>query len=134
MIVIDQAKIDAPDFPRPAEWWRRFVPGWVDVTVNDDGTVTLAASSFETRYTAGRGIWYDPDARLTAARQRRRDQALTGWVSGLRRLAVAVLSDDTALNGECTLCGRGRFAPMGLVEARAHAQAHARGEVHPADS
>jgi hypothetical protein len=90
MIVIDQGKIDAPAFPRPAEWWRRFVPLWADVAVNDDGTVTLAASSLETRYTAGRGIWYDPASRLTAAQQRRRDQALENWISGLPRLSVAV--------------------------------------------
>ena len=40
-LVIDQADITAPDFPRPADWWRRFIPVWISVDVRDDGTVAL---------------------------------------------------------------------------------------------
>lgn len=27
-ITIDQSKIEAPDFPRPVDWWRHFLPIW----------------------------------------------------------------------------------------------------------
>jgi hypothetical protein len=40
-LVIDQADIEAPGFPRPQEWWDRFMPLWVAVDVQDDGTVLL---------------------------------------------------------------------------------------------
>ena len=40
-LVIDQADIMAPDFPRSAEWWRRFMPSWISVEVRNDGTVAL---------------------------------------------------------------------------------------------
>jgi hypothetical protein len=43
-LVIDQADITAPDFPRDEAWWRRFVPlNWITVEVRADGTVTLDA-------------------------------------------------------------------------------------------
>lgn len=28
-IIIDQAKITAPDFPRPLSWWCEFLPAWI---------------------------------------------------------------------------------------------------------
>ena len=44
--VIDQAAIDAPDFPRDLEWWKGFAPhGWSDVRMDEDGTVRLGAES-----------------------------------------------------------------------------------------
>jgi len=45
-LVIDQADIEAPGFPRPQEWWGRFMPFWIAVDVQDDGTVTLDYNSW----------------------------------------------------------------------------------------
>lgn len=42
--VIDQSKIDAPDFPRDFAWWRGFVAEWMGPEMLPDGTVLLTAS------------------------------------------------------------------------------------------
>lgn len=42
---IDQTLIDAPAFPRGQDWWTRFLPGWADATVRDDGTVVVTAGT-----------------------------------------------------------------------------------------
>jgi hypothetical protein len=91
-MIIDQSRINAPDFPRSQEWWRRFVPEWVTVTVRDDGTVTLEPSSLVMRYTAERGTWWEPGD-LKAAALRHRAKSLAQWVGGLPRLSVAIVEE-----------------------------------------
>lgn len=42
---IDQALVDAPAFPRPVEWWTRFLPMWVNVVEQrPDGGIYLAVA------------------------------------------------------------------------------------------
>jgi hypothetical protein len=64
VVEIDQAAIDAPDFPRDAAWWRRYLPAWfyvertwaltdterqaadeTGVTIGDTGHVVIAATT-----------------------------------------------------------------------------------------
>lgn len=77
-LVIDQADIMAPDFPRSAEWWRRFMPQWISVDVREDGTVALDYSGV-TPTEAKRPT-------LTAAELR---HGRTGMVRWLSRSALA---------------------------------------------
>lgn len=91
MITIDQRKINAPGFPRDQEWWRRFTPEWAAVTVNGD-TVTLEPSGLAMRYTAERGVWWEPSADQSPTAYTRREQILTKWLTRNPRLAVAVIS------------------------------------------
>lgn len=44
-VTVDQTRIDAPAFPRDLSWWRGFVPCWVGVSINPDGTVRITADS-----------------------------------------------------------------------------------------
>ena len=94
MIVIDQGRIDAPKFPRSAEWWREFVPEWAAVTVHDDGKVTLEPSGLTMRYTAERGIWWEPVAGWSAAKRQRAEQSIARWIRSLPRLAVAIVGEN----------------------------------------
>jgi hypothetical protein len=96
MIVIEQAKINAPDFPRDLEWWRRFVPEWADVTVNEDGTVTVTGRNVHLQYTAERGSWFGPNEKWTAADARRHERTVDSWVRRQPRLAVAIREEGTA--------------------------------------
>ena len=41
---IDQTKIDAPDFPRSLEWWKRFVPPWGLVVPGPGDSVRVKVS------------------------------------------------------------------------------------------
>lgn len=90
MITIDQARIDAPHYPRSQEWWQGFVPVWVTATVRDDGTVTLEAND----------QYFDGDGKIARRRpvcgRRKLDEALTQWVSRLPRLSVAVIESASA--------------------------------------
>lgn len=82
-VVIDQARIDAPDFPRSQEWWQAFVPStWVTAAVRDDGTVALDVSG-EAHPSQG--------PRPAAAVRRNQERALRRWITNLPRLAVAVV-------------------------------------------
>ena len=40
MITLDQARIDAPEFPRSPEWWAMFLPDWITAV----DTVTAGSS------------------------------------------------------------------------------------------
>jgi hypothetical protein len=92
VIVIDQAKIDAPNFPRSLEWWCRFAPVWADVAVHGDGTVTLTANDLEPFYTAEHGLWYTSPAEPPAAAQRRRrERSLEDWARRIPRLAAGIV-------------------------------------------
>lgn len=90
MVVIEQAKINAPNFPRSQEWWRRFVPEWADVTVSEDGTVTVAGCNRHMHYSTERGVWWGPAEEWTAADHRRHERVVDDWVRRQPRLAVAV--------------------------------------------
>ena len=90
MIVIDQALVKAPGFPRNQEWWRRFTPGWAAVTVREDGTVTMEPSGLDMRYTRERGVWWEPGYEPGSAAWRRTERSLTRWVTSMPRIAVAV--------------------------------------------
>lgn len=98
MIIIEQARIDAPPglYPRSQQWWRRFLPEWVRVTVRDDGTETLEPSGLTMRYAAERGVWWEPTADQSAAACRRQDQALARWIGGIPRLAAAIVGIEAA--------------------------------------
>lgn len=81
-LVIDQADITAPKFPRDAEWWRGFVPtNWITVDVGEDGTVTLDARR-------ERGCPHDDgsplDTPLTDAQFRERRAGVVRWAQCLR--------------------------------------------------
>lgn len=39
---VDQARIDAPAFPRPLSWWLRFVPMWATTSEGPGGTIRVA--------------------------------------------------------------------------------------------
>lgn len=76
-LVIDQADITAPNFPRSEAWWRGFVPtNWITVDVREDGTVTLDARR-------ERGCRHDDgsplDTPLTDAQFRRRRASVVQW-------------------------------------------------------
>ena len=90
MIAIDQARIDAPDYPRSQEWWTGFVPVWVKATVHNDGTVTLEPSGDKYDYSSD-----DPCAiihqHLSAAQQPSNEKSLAQWVRGLPRISVAII-------------------------------------------
>ena len=62
-LVIDQADITAPGFPRSQEWWTRFIPQWITVEVQPAGTVTLDYN--------GRSVVETEPPKLTAAQLRR---------------------------------------------------------------
>jgi hypothetical protein len=98
MIIIDQARTDAPPglYPRSQQWWRRFVPEWVTVTVRADGTVILEPSGLTMRYATGRGVWRKPSAGQSAAACRRRDKALARRIGGIPRLAAAIAGTEAA--------------------------------------
>ena len=98
MIIIDQARIDAPPglYPRSQQWWRQFMPEWVKVTVRADGTVILEPSGLTMRYATGRGVWWEPSADQSAAACRRRDKALARWIGGIPRLAAAIAGTEAA--------------------------------------
>ena len=86
MITIDQAKIDAPKFPRSQEWWAGFVPMWVTATVRDDGTVALeVAPKDHPSQTPGR------------VSRRKQAAALAQWVERLPRIAVAIVPESAAV-------------------------------------
>jgi hypothetical protein len=93
MIVIDQGKIDAPDFPRGQDWWRRFTPPWVSVTVRDDGTVAMTHSGLVMRYAAKRGVWWEPDPDQSNAARRKRERTVANWIGHQSRLAVAIVAE-----------------------------------------
>lgn len=63
--VVDQTAIDAPDFPRDLTWWRRFVPCWVGVRIDPDGTARLTTDT------------------------KGRTRALNNWLTSLGRFAGA---------------------------------------------
>lgn len=87
-LLIDQRLIDAPDFPRGAAWWRKFMPAWVTVTVHPAGEVTLSYN--------GRKPGQDADPDLTAAQRRRGHDTLTRYVTRQPRLACAIVTEDPA--------------------------------------
>ena len=93
MIVIDQAKIDAPDFPRDQAWWDRFAPVWIAATVRDDGIVTLMPSGRAHVYSMpGHPV---VQRELTEAQTKRQRDAIWRWVTGLSRIAGAVIGNVT---------------------------------------
>lgn len=63
-LVIDQYQVKAPQYPRDAEWWQRFV-GAVDgvVTIDDQDQVTIIADARLNRWCAKppRQASYDSD-------------------------------------------------------------------------
>ncbi|MFJ4473204.1 hypothetical protein ACIP2X_37720 [Streptomyces sp. NPDC089424] len=40
-LFIDQALIQAPNFPRSLGWWQRRLPVWLDASVDDQGRVKV---------------------------------------------------------------------------------------------
>lgn len=74
-LVIDQADITAPKFPRPLEWWRRFMPSWISVDVRDDGTVLLDYDP------AGSLARWPDDPRSQAAGMKRGRGGMVRWVN-----------------------------------------------------
>jgi hypothetical protein len=91
-VVIDQSRIDAPDFPRSQEWWSRFIPMWADATVRDDGTVLLEAS--------GRPHPSEGSQEVTADRARSQAGALDQWIRSVPRLAVAIVEASETVGGK----------------------------------
>lgn len=105
-MLIDQAKIDAPKFPRSQEWWDRFTGVGTTATVHDDETVTLEANGEHYDY----ATWMaDPGhhdkpcpvagpSRWTVRDRRRAGARLEKWVrecaSG--RLAAGIVEEAGA--------------------------------------
>ena len=84
-LVLDQHKINAPDFPRPQAWWDRFMPhGWTWATVQDDGLVLVGVSG-EAHPSQG--------PRPPAAVRRNQESALIAWLARNPRLEVAIVED-----------------------------------------
>jgi len=87
MLIIDQARIGAPEFPRTQEWWSRFVPVWVRATVRDDGTVALEPSGDTYDYSG-------PDSsvivhrELSAAERKRYAKHIVRYFGGFPRLSA----------------------------------------------
>jgi hypothetical protein len=82
---IDQALIDAPDFPRDHAWWQSFVAEWMGLEMLPDGTVLLTASGSAAQATA-LGRWIGGTRRMAGAYRRlTRDEA-----KGLRARALPV--------------------------------------------
>jgi len=73
-LVIDQADITAPKFPRSAEWWRGFMPAWISVDVREDGTVAL---DYDPEGSLAR---WPEDPRAQAAGMRRGRGGMVRWV------------------------------------------------------
>ena len=89
MIIIDQAKIDAPDFPRDQAWWDRFAPVWIAATVLDGGIVRLMPSGLTHDYSMpGNPV---VQRELSAAQIKRQRDAIARWVAGLPRIACAAV-------------------------------------------
>jgi len=88
-LVIDQGDVTVPSFPRPQEWWRRYMPPWITVDVRDDGTVALD-------YDPAGSLAHDPGQELTPAELRRCRASMTRWINGdvlvRRYLRTEVLS------------------------------------------
>lgn len=84
-ILIAQAKVDAPDYPRDQEWWTGFVPCWVTAEVRADGIVSLTYN--------GRTFDGEPP-KLSAVEARHGFQVMERWLMRLKRLAVAVIGDQ----------------------------------------
>lgn len=40
-LFIDQALIQAPNFPRSQEWWQQRLPVWLDASIDDQGRVKV---------------------------------------------------------------------------------------------
>lgn len=40
-LVIDQSLIQAPQFPRPLEWWAKWTPCWITPHLDDTGRVVM---------------------------------------------------------------------------------------------
>ena len=87
MIIIDQGKIDAPDFPRSLEWWRRFVPEWGHVAVTEDGGASLVTITVtgEAHPSQGRKRFSDV--------YRRQELCMLRWLHGLPQLEPAIVED-----------------------------------------
>jgi hypothetical protein len=84
-LTIDQADITAPDFPRGLDWWQRFMPQWITVTLADDGTVGLDYN--------GRTPLEAEAPALSAAELRRGRACMVRWLAGsalVRHMAFEV--------------------------------------------
>lgn len=40
-LFVDQALIQAPNFPRSQEWWQQRLPVWLDASIDDQGRVKV---------------------------------------------------------------------------------------------
>ena len=94
MIVLDQARIDAPDFPRSAEWWQRFLPSYITAAHRDGGIVVLDVTG-EAHPSQGR--------RPAALVRRNQYEAFLRWLHGLPQLEAAIVEDP---GGRCQCWGQ----------------------------
>jgi hypothetical protein len=82
LLIVDQTAIEAPDFPRPLEWWQRYVPCWITPALDAQGRVVMEPSGLLAN---GRRL------EVTAARRRRALAAYRRCLLENRYLAPAVL-------------------------------------------
>jgi len=75
-IVIDQTLIEAPDFPRPLEWWQRFTPCWITPSLDSEGRVVMEPNGLLPN---GRRLEMTPTRRRKDLAQYRRMLAEMRW-------------------------------------------------------
>ena len=93
MMTIDQRKIAAPDFPRSAEWWTRFLPSYITGTLHAGDVITLDVT----------GVAHPSQGPRPAALVRRNQElAFLRWLHGLPQLEAGILEDA----GERCQCWR----------------------------
>src|SRR5436305_1340383 len=85
VLVIDQAKIDAPDFPRSPEWWADFLPDWIIPEHRDGGILALDVSD-QAHPSQG--------PRPPALVKRKRYLAMLSWLYGLPQIEPAIIEDS----------------------------------------
>ena len=93
MITIDQARINAPDFPRTPEWWQRFLPGYITASHRDGGIVVLDVTG-EAHPSQG--------PRPAALVRRNQYEGFLRWLHGLPQLEAGIVEDA----GERCRCWR----------------------------
>ena len=93
MITLDQARIDAPNFPRSAEWWARFLPSYIVATFREGSLVDLDVTG-EAHPSQG--------PRPPALVRRNQEMAFLRWLHNLPQLEAAIVEDA----GERCQCWR----------------------------
>jgi hypothetical protein len=91
LLLLDQHKIAAPDFPRSPEWWARFLPGWMTAEHRDGGIVALDVT--------GQAHPSQGPRPVEQVRRNQRTAALR-FLFGLPQLEPAIV-EDTAPRCQC---------------------------------